>query len=161
VEGITVPAVLHDRLGPDASAGLLDLLDVARRDWLQDVLTVATDRFERRVIEEATSLRLAIAQGQAALREEMAAGHAALRVEMASGLAAVRQDMAAARAGAREDLASGLAAVRQEMAAGLGRVEVALADTRADLLEWAFLFWIGQVVALAGLMSVLIRAMRP
>mgnify|MGYP003345586327 FL=1 len=29
---------------------------------------------------------------------------------------------------------------------------------RADLLKWCFLFWIGQVVAVAGIMSALLRA---
>jgi hypothetical protein len=31
----------------------------------------------------------------------------------------------------------------------------------AELLKWAFLFWIGQVFAVAGLMAVVIRSLRP
>jgi len=32
-----------------------------------------------------------------------------------------------------------------------------IANLRADLLKWSFLFWIGQLAAVAGLISLLLR----
>jgi hypothetical protein len=32
-----------------------------------------------------------------------------------------------------------------------------LANTRVDMLKWSFLFWIGQVAAVAGLISFMLR----
>jgi hypothetical protein len=34
-------------------------------------------------------------------------------------------------------------------------VKVDLADGRADLLKWSFLFWVGQVAAVTGLVTLL------
>jgi len=33
--------------------------------------------------------------------------------------------------------------------------KVEVANTRADLLKWSFLFWIGQVAAISGLVTLL------
>jgi hypothetical protein len=32
-----------------------------------------------------------------------------------------------------------------------------LSNTRVDMLKWSFLFWIGQVAAVAGLLSFMLR----
>lgn len=37
------------------------------------------------------------------------------------------------------------------------RLEKRLAEQRADLLKWMFIFWVGTVVPLAGLMIALIK----
>jgi hypothetical protein len=76
-------------------------------------MTHAVDRFERRLTEETSKLRVEIVQGDALLRQE---------------------------------LAPGLAGVRQE-----------LATTRVELLKWSFLFWVGQVVAMIAILSVLLQ----
>ena len=97
-----IPAVLRKPLGDDATFGLIELLDAERKEWSDQVLSVATDRFERRLTEEA--------------------------------------------AGLRREFHQGLTAVRQE-----------IATTRIDMLKWSFLFWIGQVAAVGGLMAFMLR----
>ena len=82
------------------------------------------DRFERRLTEETSKLRVEMASLRSDLRQEMGA----LRQEMTEGFASLRQ---------------------------------ALADQRFDILKWAFLFWVGQFFAVAGLIAVLIRFLRP
>ena len=97
-----VPAAVRTRLGDDATFGLIELLDSDRREWSEHVLSVAADRFERRLTEEISDFR-----------EEI-----------------------------REGLHDGLTSVRQE-----------IATTRVEMLTWSFLFWIGQVAAMAGLLA--------
>lgn len=46
-----------------------------------------------------------------------------------------------------------ITAVRQEMVGGFGQLRREMADQRVELLRWSFLFWIGQVAATAGLIS--------
>ena len=115
-----VPEALQERLGAEAAAGFVGLLVDVRKEWTDDVLHLVSDRFERRLVEETSTLREATSQ---------------LRLEMREGFAATRQEMAA-----------GFSAMRQESA-----------DQRFELLKWAFLFWVGQFFAVAGLMSMLIR----
>ena len=139
METIDVPKALRDRLGEPATAGLVELLDVAKREWTADVIAVVGERFERRLVAETSGLRVEMAQGFASVRVEMAEGLASVRREMAEGLASVRQEMA-----------EGLASVRQEMA-----------QQRVELLKWAFVFWMGQFVAMVSLFALGIRLLRP
>ena len=64
--------------------------------------------------------------------------------------AAVREvaDLYYARFEAR--LERGLAEVRSE-------IDVRLANQRADLVKWMFMFWVGTIVPLAGLVIALIK----
>jgi hypothetical protein len=108
---------LRERLGEPATVELLDLFDRSREEWMDHVTNAVGDRFERRLTEEISKVR----------------------VEMAHGFAALRQDMS-----------DGFASLRQE-----------IADQRFDILKWVFLFWVGQFFAVASLMMVMVRYLRP
>jgi hypothetical protein len=56
-----VPAALRGRLGDDATFGLIELLGSERKDWSAQVMSMAADRFERRLTEELSALRQDIA----------------------------------------------------------------------------------------------------
>ena len=134
-----VPASLQDRLGQEATAGLVELLTDARKEWTAEVIGMVGDRFERRLTEETSKVRVEMAALRSDLRQEMAA----LRSDL-------RQEMAALRGDLRQEMTEGSASLRQ-----------ALADQRFEILKWAFLFWVGQFFAVAGLVAVLIRFLRP
>jgi hypothetical protein len=104
--GGRVPTALRARLGDDATFGLIEMLDSDRKEWSEHVLSVAADRFERRLTEEVSALRVEV----------------------------------------RDALHDGLSSVRQE-----------LATTRVETLKWSFLFWVGQVAAMAGLLAFMLR----
>ena len=56
-----VPPALHERLGPEASGGLVSAINAAGREWKDEVMTAAIDRFERRIVEETSRLRVDMA----------------------------------------------------------------------------------------------------
>src|SRR2546428_1752915 len=101
-----IPAALRGRLEDDATFGLVELLDSERKDWSEQVLSVASDRFERR------------------LAQELGAFQTGISTALAEGLAAIRQETATAR---------------------------------LEMLKWSFVFWIGQVAAVAGLLAFMRR----
>ena len=101
----SVPAGLRTALGREATAGLLELLNLSHREEREAVVTAYTERLERRVVDEVAKVRVDVAQLGGMLRQEMAAG-------------------------------------------------------RVELFKWCFLFWIGQVFAVGGLMSVMLRLLR-
>ena len=39
------------------------------------------------------------------------------------------------------------------------RFERRLAETRGDVLKWSFLFWVGQVAAIAGMLAFFLRSL--
>jgi hypothetical protein len=67
----SVPAALVERLGPDATNGLLQVFELERRTWSDEVLNIGAERFERRLAETASGLRVQIADSEARLRQEL------------------------------------------------------------------------------------------
>jgi DNA anti-recombination protein RmuC len=131
MESTVIPPALRDRLGPEATAGLLELLAQLHPAWKTDVIEAVTDRFERRLVEETSKLRIEMSQGFAVLRHETSELRqelAGMRHDMAQGLAGVRHDMAQALAGVRQDMTQGLAGVRQNMAQELAGVRQDMAQ---------------------------------
>ena len=58
-------------------------------------------------------------------------------------------------------LAQEIGALRVDMAKEFASVRVDLAETRASLLKWSFLFWIGQFAAVSAMMAFLLRTVGP
>lgn len=110
---VQVPVALEERLGESGSVALADMLDEGHRVCVENVMAQCSERFERRLVEETSKLRVEMAQLGGELRCEMQSGFAALRQEMTAG--------------------------------------------RFDLLKWAFVFWVGQVVSVVGIVALLLR----
>lgn len=85
---------------PTPRTGFWPRFDQVKYEWTEQVMTIAVERFERRLAEEMSAMRAAVAEQGAALRAEMATG-------------------------------------------------------RTEIVRWLFLFWTGQVVALAALLAAL------
>ena len=120
MDSAAIPIAVNDRLGPEATEGLLSLLDQVHTDLREDVITACTERFERRLVQEVSTLRVQIAHVESSIRQDMTRLGADLRQEIAG-------------------------------------VSSRMALDRFELLKWAFLFWIGQVVAIGTLFGVMIR----
>ena len=71
--------------------------------------------------------------------------------------AAIREvaDLYYARFDAR--LEKGLAEVRSDLAKESAQLRSEMANQRADLIKWMFIFWVGTMVPLAGLMIALTK----
>jgi hypothetical protein len=148
-----VPAALHARLGDEPTAGLLQLLDRSQQEGKEGLINACTERFERRLVEEVSGLRVQIARDttrlESTLRQKMAELGISLRQEMAGLEGRLRQEIGELRASVREEVAELRASLREDIAAG-----------RVDLFKWCFLFWIGQVLAVSGIVGVMFRVMR-
>lgn len=69
---------------------------------------------------------------------------------LTSEISGLRLDMAREFSGLRQDVTREIAAVRQDFTRDLSGV-------RVEMLKWSFLFWIGQVAAMAGLLAFMLR----
>ncbi len=86
-----VPDSVRNHLGAEATEGLLQLLTRVESDWSDQVLNLAEGRFERRLVEETS------------------------------------------------------------------RIRIDVAELKSDLLKWSFVFWVGQVGAVAALLALMLR----
>ncbi len=109
------------------------------------MLSLAVERFERRLAQELSALRVEMASSREETRGEMAA----LRGEMTSFRGEMRGEMAALR--------GEMASFRGEMASFRGEMRGEAAGIEARLLKWSFLFWIGQLATTAGLLALMLR----
>ncbi len=66
--------------------------------------------------------------------------------ELHEGLRSIRQELATVRVQTRQDLATARVEMHQLLAA-----------SRVEALRWSFVFWVGQVAAMAGLLALMFR----
>jgi hypothetical protein len=177
-----VPLALHRQLGPEATDGLLGTLELAGREWKEDAMTRLVDRFESRLTIEISGLRAELREGladqRADLREALAIQRSELRevilnqgIELRGALATQRSELREALAAQGAELRGALTAqgaeLREALATQGAELRGALADqgaalrseiagSRADLIRWSFLFWTGQIVAIAVLLNALL-----
>src|SRR3989442_14873678 len=97
-DGIVVPDRSERCCRMDAAIRAL------KESWKEEVLSIAGERFERRLIEEFATFRVEMAKEFAAVRGEMTQEFATVRGEMAKEFAAVRVEMAKDLAATRTDL---------------------------------------------------------
>jgi len=109
-------------------------------------VSVAADGFERRLAEEISGVRVELSAVRTDIVRELHAGLGSVRQEMHAGLGSVRQELATARVEMRQELATARVEVHQ-----------LLATSRVETLRWSFLFWVGQVAAMAGLLALMFR----
>jgi hypothetical protein len=109
-----------------------------------DVIMIVTDRFERRLTEESSHLRIDMTNELGKVRADMASESGKLRAEMAHEFGKVRTEMA-----------TGFGAVRAEMADGFGKLRAEMIDRNAELLKWGLVFGATQTAALAAVMALL------
>lgn len=100
-------------------------------DSNQEILTIATDRFERRLAEENGKVRVEMATEFGKLRADMAAESGALRVQMATEHGALRSTMEA----------------------GFGTLRAEMIDRNAAMLRWLLLFGVTQTAAIVGFLQ--------
>ena len=117
---------------------VMGLVDMNDRDR-DELLSAATDRFERRLAEECGKTRTEIGD----LRTEVGQLH----VEMTRQVAGVRLEVA--------DLRLEVSKVRLDFTEQFGVFRASAETRHSELLKWAFVFWLGQAMAVAGLIVAL------
>ena len=158
MESNTVPTALQERLGSEATHDLVRLFDTARFEWTADVVSLSLERFDRRLVEELARLRIDMAQEGAGLRENLAQQGADLRERLAQQGADLGEKLAQQGASLRGEIAAVRTDLKSDMQEGFASIRQEMATNRFELLKWSFLFWIGQVFAIVGLVGAMLRA---
>ena len=121
----------------------LNQMDATYRSDLREVNELNFARFdakmEQRFAEFAAKTEQRFAQCEAKTEQRIAQCEAKMEQRFAQSDIKLEQRMAELRAGFRS----------------------ALADQRAELIKWMFVFWAGNVATMAGLMLAFVHLMRP
>jgi hypothetical protein len=106
-----------------------------------DPIPLVTERFERRLGEECSQLRL-----------DMTEQFGKVRADMATEIGKLRTEMVTENAKLRAEMATEFGKVRTEMAEGFGSLRAEMIGRNADLLKWLLVFFAAQTTALAALL---------
>jgi hypothetical protein len=155
---------LHESLGEEATNDLFAWWEEAttvNRAGVREVADLYYARFDARLekglAEVRAELRAELSKESGQLRSEMAKELGELRSEMAKESGQLRSEMATALGQVRSDMAMEFAKVRNEMTEGFGKLRSETAGQHANLIKWMFIFWIGTLVPLAGLIVALTK----
>ncbi len=122
------------------------LINEAGENTKQSVIEVAEERFERRLAEELGKLRAEIAEEMSKLRVELSGETSKLRVELSGEMSKLGAELSGETSKLRAELSGETSKLRAEMH-----------DLRASLIQWMFVFWIGQIGVLVGFLFTFLK----
>ncbi|MFQ5856811.1 MAG: LA_3696 family protein [Anaerolineae bacterium] len=128
---INIPRTLREQLGDQGADDLVDLLNRVSEDTKRDTLVLAEEKFERRLGEEASAINQHTTGMASQLNQRI--------TEVESGL---NQRLAEVESGLNRRLAN---------------VKTEVAETKAELVRWMFVFWVGQLAAILGILFVFFK----
>lgn len=127
---ISIPKSLREKLGEEGSEALAKMLNEQGKETEGSIIRTAELRFEKKLSEEISGLREENHEGRTSLREEMIESNASLRQEM------VQMNTA----------------LREEMVRGDTLLLKEIQKSKTDTIRWMFIFWIGQIGAVLGIL---------
>jgi len=160
-----VPSILKERLGDEATLGLLDFVDAECNAWSGRVLTTAAQRLDAAAERYDTKLDEIGRRFGAKFDEiERRFDEIERRFDELGRRFDARFDEIERRFDTKLDSKLAMAAERYErrLAEEVAGLRVAVVreihEGRVDSIKWSFLFWLGQVAAIFGLFSLMLRS---
>jgi glycerol-3-phosphate dehydrogenase len=149
----TVPKVIREKLGEDVTEALVELINQANGQTKADALTFAGERFERRLSEVGAQFNQRITEVEAKLDRRIAEAEAKLNQRITE--VEVKLDRRITEVEAKLD--HRITDEAAKVSVDLAKVRTEMAEHKADLLRWMFIFWVGQVGALLGILFAFFR----
>lgn len=160
---IAIPKPLREKLGEEATASLIEVMNAHGRENKESIIDLAEQRFETRVVKSETGIREDMTRMEAGIREDMMKMEAGIREDMTKmesslreEIVNVRKDVAAVEGRFNEKLSGEISNLREEMI----RSDLSLKDELKEEIhkhgianiKWMFVFWIGQIGVILGIL---------
>jgi hypothetical protein len=143
---IHVPKTLRQQLGDQATDELVELLNRVLEDSKGEIIALVEEKFERRLSEELAITNRHITESRSTLEQRDVENRSALEQRIAETRIALEQQIAETKA----ELQAQIAEVK-------GELQAQIANVRADLIRWMFIFWVGQLAAMIGILYAFLR----
>ena len=128
---IVVPRILQEKLGEEGSDAFVKVIKEIDNEARKEALVVAEEHFEVRLIEEMGKLRQEFSE--------------------------FKEEMRAEFSGFKEEMRTELSGFKDSMGREISSLKVENAKTKADMIKWMFIFWIGQIGVLSGIMFAIFK----
>ena len=132
---LTVPKALRDKLGEDGSDSLVELLNESGDTQKEDMMVLVEQKFEIRLSEETSKLDKRITEESFRLDKRITEECSKLdkKITVESGKLDKR--------------------ITEE----ISKVSEKIATSKSDIIKWMFIFWLGQVTVILGILFVFFK----
>ncbi len=151
---VSVPKILRTKLGDDGAEALVEFFNEAQEanSPKEEIIEIVEEKFERRLSEELGKLRVEIAEMKSELRNEMAKLFSKSHDEMTMIKSELRNEMINLFSKSDGKMNKMDQNLRTEMATMKSDLETKIAQSHADLIKWMFIFWVGQIGVMIGIL---------
>jgi len=144
---ISIPKPLREKLGDEGTEALVQVLNENEKELRSSVIDFAEQRFEQSLSREIAGVRVDLADAEKRFEKHLTEEIAGVRVDLADSEKGLRADIA----GLREEMVRSDLNVRDELKADIADLRGRVEKSRSDTIKWMFLFWVGQIGAVLGI----------
>lgn len=128
---IAVPKVLREKLGEDGVDSLVELFNKSEEKTKENVITLSEEKFERKLSEETSKFERRLSEEISGVKADIALLEGKLEVRISE----VKTDL------------------KTELKDEISKVRVEMSQFKSEIIKWMFLFWIGQIACMAGIVK--------
>ncbi|GER93626.1 hypothetical protein A45J_1374 [hot springs metagenome] len=154
---ITIPKALRDKLGDEAAESFAVLLKEVEHEGRKDALVLAEERFERRLSEEAASLRVKISEVKAELETKISEVKTDLEAKISEVEERFERRLSEEVASLRVKISEVKAELETKISEVKAELEAKISEVKVDIIKWMFIFWAGQIVVLIAILQIFFR----
>ena len=123
---ISIPKPLREKLGDEGAEALVHVLNENDKELRSSVLNSAEQRFEKHLSEEISAVRLDLADAEKRFEKHLSKEISAVRLDLSSAEKVMTEEISAVR--------------------------ISIEKSRSDTIKWMFIFWVGQIGVLLGIL---------
>jgi hypothetical protein len=150
---ISIPKPLREKLGDEGTEALVQVLNENEKELRSSVIDFAEQRFEQSLSREIAGVRVDLAEAEKRFEKRLIEEIAGVRVDLADAEKRFEKHLTEEIAGVRIDLANTEKGLRTEIADLRGGIE----KSKSDTIKWMFLFWIGQIGVVVGIIMAVFK----
>ncbi len=143
-------------MGEDGSDSLIELLNKSNNRQKEDVLTFVEEKFERRLAEEFSKVTKEISKVHEKITQEIG------KVNVTIGK--INERITQEIGKVNEKITQKIGKVNEKITQEIGKtnekiaqVHVKIEATKSDIIKWMFIFWLGQVTVILGILFVFFK----
>jgi Fe2+ transport system protein B len=157
-----------EKLGEEGSEALAAVLNEHGKEAENSVIKTAAQRFEKKLSEEISGVRLEMAESEKRFEKKLSEEISGVRLELAESekrfekklseeISGVRIELAESEKRFEKKLSEEISGVREEMVRGDCALQKEIQKSKTDTVKWMFIFWIGQIGALLGILFMVFK----
>ncbi len=143
---IVIPTPLRDKLGGEAADALVEVLNEVTKNSHAGTLTFVEEKFERRLSEELGQVNQHLVVGEERIENRITLLEERIERRLSEEIGRVNQR-----------ITEEIGRVNQRITEETSRLEQKISASQANLIKWMFIFWVGQIAVMSGILFAMLK----